>query len=211
MNKHAVDRYLDLVRYLGADTDDPLFLIPVNDVVRGRIEDLLRANGLNPGSPFIAVSPQAFWETKLWDDDKFARLCDRIVSELKIPVVFTGSDRPIISSIQSRMQSPAVNLAGQTTLRELACLFNFAEMLITTDSGPMHLAAAMGTTVVSLFGPTDPKRTGPYGEGHRVIRQNLLCSPCFSKTCDTRQCMTEISVESVFKAVQDKLEAKKAG
>ena len=209
MNKHAVDRYLDFVRYLGADTDHPLFLIPMDDVVRGRMENLLKANGLNPDSPFIAVSPQAFWKTKLWDDDKFARLCDRIAAELNIPVVFTGSERQIIASIQSRMQSPAVNLAGQTTLRELACLFNLADMLITTDSGPMHLAAAMETPVVSLFGPTDPKRTGPYGEGHRVVRQNLPCSPCFLKTCDTRQCMTEISVDRVFKAVQEKLEEKR--
>ena len=211
MNKHAVNRYLDFVRYLGADTDHPSFFIPVDDVVRGRIANLLRTNGLNPGSPFIAVSPQAFWETKLWDDDKFARLCDRIVAELNIPIVFTGSEQPIIASIQSRMQSPAVYLAGQTTLRELACLFNLTEMLITTDSGPMHLAAAMKTPVVSLFGPTDPKRTGPYGQGHRVIHQNLPCSPCFLKTCDTRQCMTEISVDHVFKAVQEKLEVKRAG
>lgn len=211
MNKHAVDRYLDFVRYLGADADNPSFIIPIDDDAHNHVEHLLRANKLEPGSPFIAVSPQALWETKLWDDDKFAGLCDQIAAELKIPVILTGSEQSAIVSIQSRMHFPAVNLAGQTTLQELACLFSFAEMLITTDSGPMHLAAAMGTPVVALFGPTDPKRTGPYGKGHRVIRQDLPCSPCFLKTCDTKQCMTGLSVDIVFKAVKDELLRERVG
>jgi len=203
MEKHAVDRYLDFPRYLGADRDQPSFLIPMTDAVAERVDLLLRTHALEPGHPFIAVSPQAFWNTKLWDDDKFAALCDRIIEELKLPVLFTGSERPAIERIRTRMQHPVINLAGRTTLRELACLYSRAEILITTDSGPMHLAAAMETPVVALFGPTDPKRTGPYGEGHRVIRQALPCSPCFSKTCPTRQCMTEITVDRVFAAVQE--------
>jgi len=205
MEKHAVDRYLDFPRYLGADPGKPSFLISVTDAVAQRTDLLLRTHLPEPGRPFIAVSPQAFWETKLWDDEKFAELCDRIMEALKLPVLFTGGDRPAIERIQTRMRHPAINLAGRTTLRELACLFSLAEILITTDSGPMHLAAAMGTPVVALFGPTDPKRTGPYGEGHWVIRQALPCSPCFLKTCATRRCMTEITVDRVFEAVQGQL------
>lgn len=209
MEKHAVDRYLDFPRYLGAPVDRPSFLIPVTDAVKNSVAQLLRSHAMETGHPFIAVSPQALWDTKLWDNEKFAGLCDRIIDELHLPVLFTGSDPSVIEPILKRMRNAAVNLAGRTPLRELAHLFSLAELLITTDSGPMHLAAAMGTPVVALFGPTDPKRTGPYGQGHRVIRQALTCSPCFLKTCPTRRCMLEITVDRVFEAVQEGLSRKK--
>jgi len=78
-------------------------------------------------------------------------------------------------------------------------------MVITTDSGPMHLACAVGTPVVALFGPTDPARTGPYGRGHTVIRANLSCMPCFLKKCPTARCMQEIAPEHVFSLVKKKI------
>jgi 3-deoxy-D-manno-octulosonic-acid transferase/heptosyltransferase-1 len=96
-------------------------------------------------------------------------------------------------------------VAGETTLRELAALYKEASLLLTTDSGPMHLAAAVGTPVVALFGPTSPERTGPYGAGHVVIRKGLACSPCFRKACDTLECMKTIGVEEVFQAVRERL------
>ena len=107
-----------------------------------------------------------------------------------------------MDEILSRMIVPAVNLAGMTTLRELACLYELADIVVSTDSGPMHLSAAVGTPTVALFGPTDPSRTGPYGEGHAIIRAGLPCSPCFLKACETRKCMREITVDAVFDAVK---------
>jgi 3-deoxy-D-manno-octulosonic-acid transferase/heptosyltransferase-1 len=104
------------------------------------------------------------------------------------------------------MQAPSASVAGETTLRELAALYKMASLLVTTDSGPMHLAAAVGTPVVALFGPTSPERTGPYGEGHIVIRQGLPCSPCFRKTCDTLECMNTIGVDEVLQAVRERLD-----
>ena len=105
---------------------------------------------------------------------------------LGIGVVLTGGAAGPLDRIRARMKTEAVNLGGRTTLRELACLYRQAALVITTDSGPMHLAAAVGTPVVALFGPTDPARTGPYGPGHRVIRRGLACMPCFRKRCETR-------------------------
>jgi 3-deoxy-D-manno-octulosonic-acid transferase/heptosyltransferase-1 len=101
------------------------------------------------------------------------------------------------------MNSPSVNLEGQTTLRDLAYLYKLSRLLITTDSGPMHIAAAMNTPTVALFGPTDPSRTGPYGKGHIVVRKKISCSPCFLKKCDTKRCMKEITVVKVFEAVKE--------
>jgi 3-deoxy-D-manno-octulosonic-acid transferase/heptosyltransferase-1 len=100
------------------------------------------------------------------------------------------------------MKKEPGNLAGRTSLKELAYLFTRSNVLVTTDTGPMHIAAAMGCPVVALFGPTAPWRTGPYGKGHRVIRAEMDCSPCFKKKCDHMTCMKEITVEEVFEATK---------
>jgi len=208
MEKHAVDRYLDFLTYLGAVSDVPEFLIPVARENIDHVARLLRESGIEPDTdPFVAINPVALWDTKLWDPGKFAELSSRIIRELNMPVVLTGSvkEQPYLHDIQMRLTRPAVNLAGQTSLKDLACLYRLAALVVTTDSGPMHIAAAVKTPVVALFGPTDPARTGPYGEGHTVIRHALSCSPCFLKQCDSRQCMEAIRVDDVFAAVKKKL------
>lgn len=205
MTKHAVDRYLDFLRHLGAEVREPEFLIPIRKENRNRIERLLQKNGIDKNERFVTVNPVALWKTKLWEDEKFARLCDRITGDLHISVILTGSSGEEPARIQSLMKTSAVNLGGKTTLRDLAYLYQLSSLLITTDSGPMHLAAAVGTPVVALFGPTDPNRTGPCGKGHRIIRKDLPCSPCFLKKCDTAQCMRDITVLEVFASVEEKL------
>jgi heptosyltransferase I len=223
--KHAVDRYLDFVRYVVGEPQavclaaTPEFKIAIGESQKRRVAALLdeqaailktEQNGGGDGSAgwseerrFVAISPVAFWETKLWEDEKFAGLCDRIREELGIGVVLTGGEAGPLERIRGQMRTKAVNLGGRTTLRELAGLYKQAALLVTTDSGPMHLAAAVGTPVVALFGPTDPARTGPWGTGHRIIRRGLSCSPCLRKRCETPRCMTEISVGEVFTAVKE--------
>ena len=248
MRKHAVDRYLDLVRHVAGKSGaaclaaKPEFGIAIGEEEERRVAALLaehaalfpagreRYSSLRPAPHpfpagdqpgveataggedkheemprFVAVNPVAFWETKLWQEEKFAGLCDRIREELGIGIVLTGGESAPLERICRKMRTKAVNLGGRTTLRELACLYREAALVVTTDSGPMHLAAAVGTPVVALFGPTDPARTGPYGPGHRVIRRALSCSPCFRKRCETPRCMTDISVEEVFRAVKEML------
>lgn len=205
MNKHAVDRYLDFPRHLGAKIAKAQFILPSDNAAQTRIQSLLEKYHLE-NKKFIAVNPVAYWETKLWDDEKFAGLADLIKTKLNMEVVFTGSEKESIEKITTRMQAKAVNLAGETTLPELAYLYQKALLLVTTDSGPMHLAAAVGTPVVALFGPTDPQRTGPYGDGHVIIRIDLPCSPCLRKECPTTKCMQDILPEQVLAAIEGKLE-----
>jgi len=214
MEKHAVERYLDFVRYLArgkggkALPETPEFRIAVGEKEENKVSEIFHAGGGLPGQkipPFVAVNPVAFWETKLWEDAKFALLGDRIREELGVMVVLTGGEAAPLEKIRKQMKTRALNAGGQTSLRELAALYKKAHLVVTTDSGPMHLAAAVGTPVVALFGPTDPARTGPYGAGHRVIRTGVSCSPCFRKQCPHPRCMTEISVGTVFDAVREKL------
>ena len=210
MNKHAVDRYLDFLRHLGSPVEKPAFLIPVGEENMKRVAGLLEKYDLDRGAGFVAVSPVALWETKLWEEHKFAALCDRIVGELGLKVVLTGDKAGgVLSRIEARMTESAVNLGGKTTLRDLAALYKKADVLVTTDSGPMHIAAAVGTPVIALFGPTAPWRTGPYGPGHIVIRKATACGPCFLRHCETGQCMKDITVEEVFEAVKKALRTDK--
>lgn len=202
MKKHAVDRYLDFLLYLGAKVGKPEFDIPVSNGEKEYINKILRNFHTEQNDLIISINPVAMWETKLWSESKFAVLCDKIIDEFNAKVIFTGNNkRKMIENIVSRMKNRAIDLSGRTSLKELACLYQISDLIITTDSGPMHIAAAMQSPVVALFGPTTPLRTGPYGEGHTIVRKDLPCSPCFKKKCDTLECMKKITVDDVFEAV----------
>jgi ADP-heptose:LPS heptosyltransferase len=108
------------------------------------------------------------------------------------------------------MGAPAVNLAGEVTLKELAVLAGLSKVVISVDSGPMHIASAAGATVVAIFGPTAPERTGPYGDRHIIVRKGLPCSPCFKKSCREASCMREITVQEVFASVEMALKETRA-
>jgi heptosyltransferase-1 len=205
-NIHALERYLYIARYLGVTELDWNGQIPTDAADKRYVNHLLQEIGND--RTLVAVNPMAKWETKLWGLDRFACLADRIKEELGAVVIFTGSesDTKAIKTILSRMNTKALNLAGKSSLKELAYLYQKCSVVISTDTGPMHVAAAMTSPVViALFGPTSPFKTGPYGSKHRVIRAGLECSPCFKKKCDDMLCMKEITVDMVFKAVKEVL------
>ena len=208
-NRHALKRYLDLARYLGAETGKVLIRDPWTPAEEDQFKDRLDRVTRKGGSGLVVCHPMSRWQTKLWPESNFARLAVEIVEKLHATVVFTGSveDRDKIAAILAQVGFGGLqNWAGTTNLRELAYLCKRADVVISTDSGPMHLAAVLGTPVVALFGPTAPWRTGPYGKIHRVIRANSDCSPCFQKTCEKVDCMSAIEVDEVFRAVAEKLD-----
>jgi len=203
MDLHAVDRERKLLTAIGIPCDQVGFDLPITDRHRQAVDILLQEHGIRRDERLVAINPMTTWPTKHWQSDKFARLADRLLHN-GVRVVFTGgpNDRPAVRQICAMMRHKAVNLAGSTTLLELAALYDRAAMLITTDTGPMHVGAAVGTRLIALFGPTAPWRTGPYGEGHTVIRHALSCSPCLKKQCPhkTDACMAAISVDQVMDA-----------
>jgi heptosyltransferase I len=209
MEVHALTRGLMLLTAIGIDTPSVVYDIPVSAQDRTRVKSLLAAHGMDGSRPLVAINPVALWETKLWFNDRFAALADRLVGEHGVDVVFTGGpgDHGTIAEIRRMMSATASDFSGRTSLTMLAALYQQAALLVTTDTGPMHLAAAVDTPVVALFGPTAPWRTGPYGEGHRVIRTAPPCSPCFKRQCDVHQCrcMRDITVEQVRAAVEPML------
>jgi len=204
IEKHALERYLDVAKYLGAGDLSPACTLPI-ERERAIMEERL-AQIVRPGSGLVVINPMARWQTKLWQEEKFALLADRLIAERGATVIFTGAagDREVIARIMAKMAGRALNWAGSTSLKDTAALAALADLFITTDTGPMHLAAAAGGRVVALFGPTAPWRTGPHGRGHIVVRKAISCSPCFGRTCsEGMRCMEAITVEDVMAQLPD--------
>ena len=199
MDNHALLRSMMLLEFLGIPSGGIVYDLPVQDRDREMASELLVRHRLTDRKPLVAIHPAAKWETKLWSNHKFSRLADALIEKHGAEVVYTGSrrDRGTIQDIVSNMKSEAVDLAGETTLKTLVALYEKADLVVSPDTGPMHIAAAVGTPVVALFGPTAPWRTGPFGSGHHVMRVGLECSPCFKRKCDSISCMRQISVGQV--------------
>ncbi len=208
---HAVDRYLVVAEALGAARPaEPRFDFIDRPEDRQAAEGLLTAANVTASSPWIAMNVSARWETKRWPPQQFAEASDRLTEAQGIPIVFMGgpAERPETRAVIALMRTKAVDLTGQTPVGLLPSLLRRAAVLVTNDSGPMHIAAAVGTPVVALFGPTDPAKTGPYGRGHVVLSHAVECRPCFRRECSravTLECLTGVRPEQVVRAVQQQL------
>ncbi|MDA8418641.1 MAG: lipopolysaccharide heptosyltransferase I [Desulfobacteraceae bacterium] len=207
MDQHAIQRELQLLAAIGIPCQDVVFDFPVRDEDQNQVRRLLAKLGADPSEPMVAINPLTTWPTKHWLNERFAAVADRL-GEMGVKVVFTGGlgEAPVIAEkiiASMRHRDKAINLAGRTSLKELAALYGMVQAVITTDTGPMHVAAAVGTPVVALFGPTAPWRTGPYGDKHRVLRAGLACSPCFKRECQGHEmnCMKNITLDEVLTAV----------
>ncbi len=208
MDQHAVLRELLLLNKIGIESDIIVYELPVSEQQMRTAETILSNHSYNDKAKLVAINPVAGWDTKLWENNRFAAVADSLL-EKGYFVFFTGSiaDIAVVDDISSRMNNETINLAGKTSLKELAALYKKADVLISTDTGPMHIAAAVGTPVVALFGPTASWRTGPFGDYHEVLRGEIECSPCLKRECDSLDCMTKITVEQVIKASEKILAA----
>lgn len=208
---HAVDRYLLIAEALGAPIQGtPEFRFRDLSGDREEVERLLGHHGVAAGAPWIAMNVSARWPTKRWPPEFFSIAADRLKREGLGQVALIGGpdDSAVANAVKHQMRTTPVDLTGETPPGLLPSLLKSAQLLLTNDSGPMHIAAAVGTPVVALFGPTSPLRTGPYGHNNRVLMNKLPCSPCFSRTCRNAvqlECLESISPETVLEAVRERL------
>ncbi len=210
MEVHALKRSLMLMEAIGVPCPQIEYGLPVGDAVKEIVTRMMATQPLRQGGPPIAVNPVALWDTKLWSLERFAQLADRLVQRFKADIYFTGGpdDKSQLDEIIRQMDQPAANLAGRTSLIELAALYQQMACIISTDTGPMHIAAAAEKPVVALFGPTAEWRTGPYGETHRIVSVPMDCRPCFKRDCDHQSCMRSITVDAVVQEVDALLQEK---
>ena len=211
---HAVDRYMELSRLVSGYGGEVVFPVHIDSEAGARVASLLSEAGISKGEPFIVLFPVARWATKLWTVKGFLEVTRAIINRFAVKVVFAGAteDREYLGRIikiacggaagSGAVDGGVVDLTGKTGLMELAALLRLSRLVVTVDTGPMHIASAVGTPVVALFGPTAPWRTGPYGDNHIVIRKALSCSPCFKRVCPTdNECMRDITTEEVLGAI----------
>ncbi len=203
-DKHAVLRYLDLLKPLGITLkpNDIKFPIGINNSDILNAIAILKENDLDPKKT-ICLIPGTIWPSKKWDAKLFSEVSINIEKRFSLKSVVIGSaqDKPLGQEIEALSNGSAIDLTGKTPLKCLAALFSISRAAVSVDTGPMHLAAASGAKIVALFGPTAPWRTGPFGEGHIILRKGLTCSPCFKRSCNDRRCMLDIEVNDVIDAL----------
>lgn len=203
MEQHAIDRYLKLARHIGCDDSGGIeFPFATTDEDRAHVQTLLSDSSLIPppsSSPYAVLLPGTNWATKRWPVEKFAGLVEPLRERFGLSSVLAGGADAAAMAAQ---MPGTINLAGKTTLKQLTALLEGAALVVANDSGPMHIASALGRPLVTPFGPTNPIRTGPYRRLNSVIRLNIECSPCYSRTCWHQSCLQKLEIEPVLELVQ---------
>ncbi|GJM25000.1 MAG: lipopolysaccharide heptosyltransferase I [Phycisphaerae bacterium] len=203
-DEHAVEHNYRVAEALGFTRVKPTIDLAITDEERSRARAILDGIGIAEGTAFAAILPSARWETKQWLPERFSELIDRIAKDRGMQSVVMGApdERELCGRIVNQCASSPVDISGTTNLRELAAIIEKAAVVICHDSGPMHLAAALDRPMVSILGPTNPLRTGPYGHQESVVRRELDCSPCYLKRHSQcrydHSCMKGLEVEPVY-------------
>ncbi|HEY7541128.1 MAG TPA: lipopolysaccharide heptosyltransferase I [Methylomirabilota bacterium] len=193
--RHIVDRYLALVEPLGARVSSVEFALPTDGAAETRIDEFLMGAGLKPRDRLVVLNPGAGRPDKRWPTERFRALARRLSGEAAASVLVTWGPNELADAraIVGADTRGAAALAPPTNLDELLAVLRRASVVVAADTGPLHLAAALGTRCVGLYGPTEAERNGPYGRGHRSL-QSLDAT------------MSSLGVEDVFRATADLLD-----
>lgn len=198
---HHTEYYLNMVESLGIPRGDGRLRLQCTD------EEKEWAAGILGNGRWAAINPgAAYGSAKRWYPDRFAGVADRLHSDFGYKILLVGGpgETAIGSEIEAAIQSSSLNLIGKTSVRQMAALLSAMELVVTNDSGPMHVAAAFDRPLVALFGPTDHTTTSPSCSRYKIVREDTECAPCLKRQCPTdHRCMAEISVEDVLRAVSD--------
>ncbi len=215
---HEVDYCLKLSQAVGANvtSNDRIPQLNVSFQAQQEIDEILLQQGIQPDRTIVACHVSSNnGQSKRWPIPYWAKMIDQLTSNENMTIVLTGApnDLPLIETILCRTHEQPVNLAGKTSLTQLAALLKRANLVITGDSGPMHIAAAVGTPLIAIHGPTDPVKSGPVSPLATVLRSDIWCSPCYTakgRPADCRffttQCMKDITVEQVLTIIHQKLQ-----
>jgi heptosyltransferase I len=201
---HAVDRVLRVVAALGLEGFEPSFQVPVGDHDRRWARETLAA----VPRPRLILNLGARWITKRWPPEHFAELARRAVAEFGAGLISVGSpaDIPLVAAFRIALGPlPLLDLSGQTTLLQLSALARNSDLFVSNDTGPLHLAAASGASVVGIYTCTSPRLTGPYGPHATTVQSCVWCAPSFLKNCNRLECFAELSPDRVWPAVRNRL------
>ena len=212
---HAVDWYLSVLPPLGVPVNKNFNWLPE----RPQIAADVKRKWFGENSPFhapsatrhhrlITLQPGARWENKRWPAIHFAELVRQTAAQFpstRFAILGSRDDQPLGEIISRAAPDRCLNLCGATSLLEMIEWVRLCDLMVTNDTGPMHAAAALGKPIIALFGPTEPRRTGPYGQLKNVLRLDLPCSPCMSADCTfakPNECLNALSPALVFERVK---------
>ena len=212
---HEVERYLRILKLIGVDEPDrKLEFWHTPEDSRTCYQLLEQAGSMfyddciakanisgKPSDLLVGINPGTTWQSKRWGLERFAQIITVLVEEFQVRIILTGapSEKALGDELRKLTSSDFINLIGKTTLLQLGALIERFALYITCDSGPMHIAAAVNTPTIALFGPTSPTRHRPYGHGHVVIQKHVGCPPCYERICKRHhECMDAIAVDDVM-------------
>lgn len=213
---HQVEYYWNLLKPLGLAGGAPLPTLFVSADEKRTVDVRLASAGINSSDLIIGINPgSTYGSAKRWSSDRFAEVARRLVRRLEqaesahVAVVILGAkgEESLGKDIAAQLGGRSVVLSGATTIRDLMAVVKRCRLLITNDTGPMHIAAAFGVPVVAVFGPTDWRTTSPYGQERSIVREAVDCAPCLLRECPIdHRCMTRVSVEKVYETSVKQLE-----
>ncbi len=211
---HAVDWYLAVLPPLGVPIHKKFQWLPERPAVAAEVRRKWLGGAAAIPHPaaaaphWVAIQPGARWPTKRWPAEHFAglvRLMAQQYPDTRFAILGDAGDRPTGEAVLRGAPERCLNLCGETSLPEMVEWLRLCDLVVTNDTGPMHAAAALGRPLVAVFGPTEPRRTGPYGQLENVLRLELPCSPCLKSRCawkNPNECLKAISPAMVFERVQ---------
>ena len=204
-NKHATAHYFDMLHAAGIPAEDQRLELFLAESERFAAAQRFDAAGVSDGQLKVGFFPGAGWKLREWMPERFAAIGDRLVEHFNANVLIFGGPKEteLVQTVANLMNAQAIPFAGNLQVRALAACLEKCDLFLTNDTGPMHIAAAVGTPTVSLFGPGNHIRFQPLGTSHQTLRHAVPCSPCkqFTDKCKDNICMKGIGVDEVWKSI----------
>jgi lipopolysaccharide heptosyltransferase I len=204
---HAVDWYLSVLPVLGVPVHQDFVWLPP----RPSVGKLVRARWPEGASRWVIIQPGARWPNKQWPAEYYAEVVRALAlrhEELHFAILGDGSESDLGKAVASHQLKRCVDLTGKISLPEMVEWIRASELMVTNDTGPMHVAAALGKPVVAIFGPTEPRRTGPYGQFDQVTQLQLPCVPCLKASCSYEkplECLRAIPPAAIIQKMEQRL------
>ena len=203
---HLVDYYLKIIRTVGACDVNVQFVLPVDSASADSVGSLLTRHNISPDNYAILV-PGSAHSNKCWPVERFAALADKISSQFGLSIIATGtaSEKAVAEELKNLANAPIANLAGQTSLTELVALLKSAKLVVSNDTGPGHIAAALGSPLVLMFGPTNPARVAPYRRSSSVVAIEPDSRGLLPNSADPKHDIKAITVDEVYQKVCEQI------
>ncbi len=205
---HCVDRHLAVVKHLGGDVSEKRFVINTSEEDKVSVLNILKDNSISVNEKIVIIHAGGGWTSRRWLPERFAELSDKLVENDKFKTIFVGGqvggrdENNLVENILLKTKNKTLSLAHKLTLKQYVALLKISTLFVGNEAGPMHLATAVGLPVVAIIGPTNPARTGPYGNKKIVVRKQVDCAPCRERECKTRICIDNITVQDVLEAIE---------